>query len=126
MGPMDEWADDGRRPATGREWTLPAAAGLAALEATILITVLAFGSYRAAPLLIFFLAIKYLFCWGLLRQRPGAWMAIMLWELTGLVAALAKPGIPLFERLIEAAMAATCVGLLAAASALFPPPKLPR
>ena len=55
----------------GREWTLPAGAGLVALETTILISVIAFGSYRAGPALVGFLCLKYVFCWGLVRRRPG-------------------------------------------------------
>jgi hypothetical protein len=112
-------------PGSGREWTLPAAAGLAALETTVLITIIAFGSYRAAPALVVFLALKYVFCWALLRRRPGAWMALLLWEGTALVAALAKPGLPALQRLLEVAVAGTCLVLLGAAASTFPAPKLP-
>jgi hypothetical protein len=108
-----------------REWTLPAAAGLAALETTILITVIAFGSYRAGPALIVFLACKYLFCWGLLRRRPGAWMALLLWEASGVLAALAKAGLPAIERLLEVSVAGACLVLLGAAASTFPSPELP-
>jgi hypothetical protein len=108
-----------------REWALPAAAGLAALETTVLIAVIAFGSYRRAPALIGFLAVKYLFCWGLLGRRPGAWMALLLWEGTGVIAALAKPGLPAFERLLEVSLAGACLVLLGAAASTFPSPQLP-
>jgi len=117
---------EARPSAPGREWTLAAAAGLAALETTILITVLAFGSYRFAPLLVIFLAAKYVFCWGLLRRRPGAWMMLLLWEGTGLVAALTKPRLPLVERSFESLIALACLVLLVAAASVFPPPGLPR
>ena len=113
-------------PGSGREWTLAAAAGLAALETTVLITVIAFGSYRFAPILIVILAVKYIFCWGLLLRRPGAWVMLLLWEGTGLVVAVAKPGLPVLERSFEGAVALTCLVLLGAAASLFPSPGLPR
>jgi hypothetical protein len=109
----------------GREWTLPAAGGLAALETTVLIAVIAFGSYRNGPYLIAFLSLKYLFCWGVVRRRPGAWMALLLWEATGVVAAVAKPGLGAPQRLLEVAVALTCMVLLGAAASLFPSPRLP-
>ena len=117
---------DGEDSGSGREWTLAAGAGLAALETTVLITVLAFGSYKFAPLLVVILAVKYIFCFGLLRRRPGAWMMLLLWEGTGLVVAVAKPGIPIFERSFEVAVALTCLVLLGAAASLFPSSGLPR
>jgi hypothetical protein len=99
---------------SGREWTPPAAAGLAALDPTVLITIVAFGSYRAAPALV-----------ALLRRRPGAWMALLLWEGTALVAALAKPGLPALQRLLEVAVAGTCLVLVGGAAATLPAPRLP-
>jgi hypothetical protein len=111
---------------SGREWTLAAAAGLAALETTVLITVLAFGSYKYAALGILFLAAKYVFCFGLLRRRPGAWFMLLLWEGTDLVVAIGKPGLPILERSFQAVVAATCLVLLAAAASVFPSPRLPR
>jgi hypothetical protein len=109
----------------GHVWALPAAAGLPALEATVLITVIAFGSYRAAPAFISVLALKFLFGLALLARRPGAWMALLLWEASGVVAALAKPGLPAIQRLLEVAVAGTCLVLLGAAASTFPSPKLP-
>jgi len=109
----------------GREWTLPAVAGLAALETTVLISIIAFGSYRAGPALIAFLSLKYVFCLGLLRRQPGAWMALLLFEVTAAFAALAKPGLPLYERGLEEAVSVTCIVLLAVAATVFPSPKLP-
>jgi len=106
----------------GREWALAAAAGVAAIESTILIAVIAFGSVRSAPVLIAALAIKYPFCYALTRHRPGAWMALLLWEATGLVAALAKPGLPLYQRVTELGLAGGCLVLLAMAASTFPTP----
>ncbi len=108
-----------------REWTLAAAAGLAALEATVLISVIALGSYPSGPLLIAFLALKYGFCWALLQRRAGAWMALMLWEASGAVAALARPGLPMPERLIELSVCIGCMVLLGLATPLFPSPRMP-
>jgi hypothetical protein len=107
------------------QWTVPAAAGLAALESTVLISIIANGSYRDGPALIAFLALKYVFCLGLLRRRPGAWMALLLFEATAAVAALAKPGLPIYERTLEEMASVTCIVLLAAAASVFPSPRLP-
>jgi hypothetical protein len=104
---------------------LSAVAALAAAESTIGILVLALGSYPAAPLLITVLALKYIFCWGVVRRRPGAWMALLLWEASGAVAAIARHGLPVVERLAELAVAVTCIVLLGAATPLFPTPKMP-
>lgn len=113
-------------PATGssRMWALAAAAGVAAAESTILIAVIAFGSVRSGPVLVVALALKYPFCYALTRRRPGAWMALLLWEGTGLVAALAKPGLPAYERLTELGLAGGCLVLLALAASTFPSPTL--
>jgi hypothetical protein len=100
-------------------------AGLAALETTILISIIAFGSYPAGPTLIGFLSLKYLFCWGLLRRRPGAWMALLLFEGTLAVVAVTKSGLPFYERAIEESLSLGCIVLLAASASLFPTPKLP-
>lgn len=108
-----------------REWTLKAAAAVAAVEAAALMAIIASGSYRAGPLLIAFLALKFPFCRALLRRRPGAWMALMLWEASGAVAALARPGLPVPERLIELTVSVGCMVLLGLATALFPSPTLP-
>jgi hypothetical protein len=110
---------------SGREWALPALAALSALETTALISIIAFGSYRAGPALIGLLASKYLFCWGVLRRRPGAWMALLLIEGTTAVVALIKPGLPVYERAIEEIVSVACIVLLAAAASLFPAPRLP-
>ncbi len=112
-------------PAPGRGWILPAVAGLSALETTLLISIIAFGSYRAAPALIGFLCLKYGFGWGLLRRRPGAWMALLLFEATTAVVVLAKPGLPVYERTLEEILSVGCIVLLAASASVFPSPKLP-
>lgn len=108
-----------------RAWTLPAAAGLAALEATALIAVLAFNGGRAAPLLVPLLAVKYPFCIGVLHKRHGAWFGLLLWETGGMLAALTAPRTPLPLRLLELAVAATVATLLLFAAPLFPTVRLP-
>jgi len=108
--------------AGNRAWTLAAAAGVGAAESTILIAVIAFGSVRSAPVLIAALALKYPFCYALTRHRPGAWMALLLWESTGLVTALAKPGLPVYQRVTELGLAGGCLVLLAMAASTFPTP----
>lgn len=108
-----------------RAWTLPAAAGLAALEATALIAVLAFGGGRAAPLLITLLALKFPFCLGLLRRLHGAWFGLLLWEFGGMLAASTAPGTPLLLRLLELVTAAAVTVLLFLAMPLFPDVRLP-
>jgi hypothetical protein len=108
--------------AAGREWTLAAAAGVAAVESTLLITVIAFGSVRSGPILIAAVALKYPFCYALTRHRPGAWLALLLWEGTGVLAALAKPGLPAYQRVVELALAGGCLVLLGAGASTFPSP----
>ena len=78
-----------------RAWTLPAAAGVAALETTGLIAALAITGPRAAPYAIALLATKYPFCLAMLARRHGAYLVIWLWEFTALGAALLKPGLAL-------------------------------
>lgn len=108
-----------------RAWTLPTAAALGALEATALIAVWAFGGKRAAPLVIPLLALKYPFCVGVLRRRPGAWFGLLLWEAGGMLAALTSPRTALPVRLVELATASTVVALLVLALPLFPTVRLP-
>ena len=107
-----------------RAWTLPAAAGLAALEATAIIAVIAFRGGRAAPLLVPMLAVKYPFCVLLLRRSHGAWFGLLLWELAGMLAAVTAPRTPLGLRFLELAVAAVVAGLLMAAAPLFPTVRL--
>ncbi len=109
-----------------RGWTLPAAAGVAALETTALIAALALAAPRAAPLAIMLLVVKYPFCVGLLHRRPGAYLGVWLWEIAGFVAATAKPGLALSTRMLEVLAAGSCMALLAASASLFPSATLPR
>jgi len=116
---------NGRVPAEERrEWTLPAAAGLAALEAALLIAVIVFIGHRL-PVYGLFLAVKFPFCVWLLRRRAGAFFALLLFEVSGLGVALLAPGVAVALRALEIVIASTVLGLLWASAPLFPSPELP-
>ena len=109
-----------------REWTLPAAAALSALEVTVTIAVLLYGSHFARPLFLAVLILKYPVCWALLRRQAWAFLTLLLWEFTvGFTAALA-PGISVPLRVVELAFAASVTALLFSSSHLFPRAQLPR
>lgn len=110
---------------TARPWTLPAAAWLAAAEAGALIAVLAVGGRLGAPLWIAFLAVKFPFCWLLARLRPGAYLALLVWELAGIVAAIGAEGTAVALRALEVAVAGAVMALLVASTPLFPSVRLP-
>jgi len=107
-------------------WTLPAAAGLAALESTVAIAVLLFGGRDGAAFYIVVLAAKYPFCWMLLRRQASAYLAILLWEFTVAFAAIVAPRIPFALRVVELVFATTVVVLLIASTHLFPRTQLPK
>jgi len=94
-----------------RAWTLPAAAGLAALEVTVTIAVL---------------AVKYPICWMVLRRQAWAFLSLLLWEFTVGFTAVIAPGVPLALRGVELAFAASVIALLFASAHLFPRAQLPR
>jgi len=109
-----------------RAWTLPAAAGLAALEATVTISVLLYGSHLGRPLFLGVLVLKYPICWMLLRRQAWAFLAILLWEFTVGSTAVFAPGIALALRGVEVAFAASVIALLFSSAHLFPRAQLPR
>ena len=109
-----------------RAWTLPAAAALAAVETTVTISVLLYGSHLGRPLFLAVLVLKYPICWMLLRRQAWAFLTLVLWEFTvGFTAAFA-PRIALPLRLVELGFAASVIGLLFASAHLFPRAQLPR
>jgi hypothetical protein len=110
---------------TARSWTLPAAAWLAAAEAMVLIVGLALGGKPGAPMLMAFVAVKLPFCWLVTQRRPGAYLALIVWELGGALAALSASSTPLVLRLLEVATAAAVIALLVASTPLFPSVRLP-
>ena len=110
----------------GREWTIPAAAGLAVVEAVFLCGVLAVRGSRSAPFFIACVAVKIPFCAFLMRRRAGAWLAVLLWEATGVFAALLAPRLPIALRLAELALAGGVAAFLFACLPLFPRLELPE
>jgi uncharacterized membrane protein YwaF len=111
-----------------RAWTLPAAAGLGALEVTVTIAVLLYGSHFnfARPLFLTVLALKYPICWMVLRRQAWAFLALLFWEFTVAFAAVFAPRIAFPLRVVELAFAASVTALLLASVHLFPRPQLPR
>ena len=105
---------------TQRAWMVPTAAALATIETAVLIAVLLSRDSKAAPLYAMFLLVKLPFCALLLRRSAGAWLALMLYEGTGVFAALAAPRVPGLLRATELSLAAAAVVLLVAALPLFP------
>ena len=109
-----------------RDWMIPAAAGIAALETVALAAVLLGRDTRTAPFYIFCIALKLPFCALLLRRGAGAWLAVLLWEVTGVFAAVVAPGVPLLLRALELVLAGSVAVLLVAVLPLFPRMELPQ
>jgi hypothetical protein len=90
------------------------------VEVGVLVALLAArGALTAAPLRAVFLAVKLPFCWGALRRRPGAYLALWLWEFAAVGAALATSG-ALVPRGAVALLATTVMVLLGRAVRAFP------
>lgn len=109
-----------------RQWMIPAAAGLAAIETIALAAVLLMRDTRTAPFYIFCIALKLPFCAMLVRRGAGAWLAVLLWEATGLFAAVVAPGIPLALRTLVLVLAGTVTAMLFLVLPLFPRMELPQ
>jgi hypothetical protein len=105
---------------------LAAAVGLAVFEVLGVVTVLGLRGVRSGPAWGVCVALKLPFCWALSRRHPGAWLAVALWELTGVFAALVAPRLPLVLRAAELAVAGSVVALLVASLPLFPHAELPH
>jgi hypothetical protein len=113
-------------PSQERGWTLPTAAALAALEVTVTIAALLFGSHLGRPAFLAILILKYPICLMLLRRQAWAFLALLLWEFSVGFAAAFAPRIPLPLRVVELAFAASVVTLLFSSAHLFPRAQLPR
>jgi hypothetical protein len=109
-----------------RGWTLPAAAGLAAVETTVVIAVILYRGHRSFGFYILLLAVKYPICWLLVRRQAWAALTLLLWEPTIAAAAVFAPRIPLALRFVEVSFAAAVLALLVASLHLFPSPELPQ
>ena len=105
---------------TGRGWTIPAAAIVAAGETAVLISVLLARDAKSSGFYAILLAVKLPFCALLLRRSAAAWFALLLYEGTGVFAALTAPGVPVLLRAAELALAVAVIVLLVAALPLFP------
>jgi hypothetical protein len=100
---------------------LEVAIGAAVAEVAVQIIVLtARGALRVAPLRIVFLAAKLPFCYYALRRRPGAFLAVWLWEVAALIAVGSVRG-ALLWRSLTAVFACTVMVLLGRAVSAFPP-----
>lgn len=100
---------------------LELAIGVAVAEVIVQIAILtARGAWSGAPLRIGFLAAKLPFCYFAWRRRPGAYLAVWLFEFSGLVAAATAHG-PLAARLVTGVFAAVTMVLLGRAVSAFPP-----
>jgi len=119
-------AADSATDSHARAWTLPAAAGLAALEVTVTIAVLLYHGHLGRGIFIAVLAVKYPICWMLLRRQAWAFLAVLLWEFTVGFAAALGPRIALALRFVELGFAASVIALLFASAHLFPRAQLPR
>jgi hypothetical protein len=108
-----------------RSWTLPAACGLASFEAVVAITVLLFRNHRAAPGAFVLLFAKLPVCWLALKRHPAAVVFLFVWEVTVLFAVLVGPGLSIWLRALDIAVAAGVITLLAMSVHLFPTPQLP-
>jgi hypothetical protein len=109
-----------------RAWTLPAAAGLAALEVTVTIAVLLYHAHLGRGIIIAVLALKYPVCWMLLRRQAWAFLTLLFWEFTVAFAAALGPRIALALRFVELGFAASVIALLFASAHFFPRAQLPR
>jgi hypothetical protein len=116
---------DVHKPRSGRERALTAGAGLAALEATVLLAALLFRGGRAAPLAGIVLVAKYAFCWGALRRGAGSFLALLLYEGAALLAAAAATDVAVGLRVVVALLAVGTLVLLVRSAPLFPSPSLP-
>jgi len=108
------------------ERTLRAAATLAAAEAVVLATIVVARGNRSTPAILVALEAKLLFCRGVVARRPGAFLALVLYESVTVLFAIAAPGIASAGRVLAAATAVTVLALLGRSARLFPSLPVPR
>lgn len=106
--------------------TLRAAAGLAAVENTVLLAALIGWTDRRPLLLLAALAFKYALCWWTVHLRHGAALGLMLWELSIIVAMLSAEGLAGPLRTLGGASAVIVLVALGRSLHAFPAPTLPR
>lgn len=100
-------------------------AGMAAAEGAALLVILALAG-RAYPLLMLALAVKLPLSAMAWRGRPGAILALLLWEGTTLLALLTASDAHLVLRALGATIAGAAGVLLLAGSGDVGSPTLPR
>jgi hypothetical protein len=99
---------------------LEIAVGAAVVEVLVQVALLvARGALGVAPLRVVFLAAKLPFCSAAWRRHPGGYLAVWIWEIGGVIAALSAGG-SLRPRVVIAAMAVTVMVLLGRAISAFP------
>ena len=106
---------------------LTVAAALVCAETTVEVgVVLASGRWTLLGRLVIAgcIALKYLFAWRLLHRSAGAFLALMLWEISALLVA-AGADWPAAARGALAATAVATIVVLVRASRAFPAPALP-
>jgi len=102
-----------------RAWALPAAVGVLAVENVALVGALLFGRHAPAGVEVA-LFMKFPLCIGLLQRRPGAFLALMLWESLLVVIGLVNPSFSLLARLGVLTGGVTGLVLLGLSLSLFP------
>lgn len=108
-----------------RQWALPAAAAVLALENVGVLGGLML--LRGAPLAVeVFLLLKFPACLALLRRSHAAFLALTLWESFTLVIALMHPAMTWPPRLALMASSALGLTLLGLSLRLFPTVELPE
>ena len=102
------------------------AAGVAALETTVLVVVVVLQGRPSAGFYAAVLAGRYPLCLLLSRRSAGAFLGLLLYEVAGLMGALVAPDVRPEVRLAAALMSVTVLVLLGASARLFPSPRLPH
>jgi len=98
---------------------VPAAAGLLTIENVALLGAL-LAAGRAPGVVELALLVKFPLCVGLLQRRPGAFLALTLWEAFLVVLAIVNPSLSLFGHLLVFAGGAAGLTLLGIGMPAFP------
>lgn len=99
---------------------LQLAVGAAVVEVSAQVALLvARGALAAVPLRVLFLAAKVPFCWAAWRRNPGAYLAVWVWEIGGVVSALSVHG-SLTPRVVIGLSSIIVMVLLGRAVSAFP------
>jgi len=108
-----------------RAWVVPAAVGVLALENIALLSALLVAGRAPAGVEVGLFA-KFPLCIGLLQRRPGAFLALTLWESFLVVLGLANPSLSLLARMAVIAGGVSGLTLLALSLPMFPVREPPR